>query len=140
MGYDEIIVNLPISATRKGFSVYHYPIAFYYRECDNQTKSSTNILKTILYLYIMNFQYFYNHTSPTEVYPDFHLEGPLRPLGFNEIIRYNRKLFYISHQQGFHRFPLSHRVSLVECDNQTKRLFPEAAFFQGRRKTPGIRY
>jgi len=28
MGYDEIIVILPISATSKGFSVYHYPIAF----------------------------------------------------------------------------------------------------------------
>ena len=28
MRYDEIIVNCIISATRKSFSAYHYPIAF----------------------------------------------------------------------------------------------------------------
>jgi len=44
-GYDEIIVKYSISATSKGFSVHHYPIAFYiengitkqkafFRECE----------------------------------------------------------------------------------------------------------
>ena len=111
------------------------------RQWDNQTKSSTNKFKTILYIYIMKFQYFCNNTLSYGSLSRFSSgRAGLMPLGFKRITWDNRKLFYIIHQQGFHRFPISHRVSLVECDSQTKRLFPEAAFFQGRRKTPGIRY
>ena len=39
MGYDEIIVNYFISATSKGFSVFHYPIAFFKGHRIIQSKS-----------------------------------------------------------------------------------------------------
>jgi len=59
---------------------------------------------------------------------------------YNRIRWDNRKFIYISHQKEFQRLPLSHHVSLGECDNQTKCLFPDAAFFQGWSNASGTRH
>ena len=101
VGYDEIIVNCFISATSKGFSDYHYPIAFL--KDHGITKQNSN---TII-IYVIALQHFCNNTLSSGSLSRFS-SGRARESspGYNEIIV---NLFISATSKGFsvYHYPIA---------------------------------
>ena len=129
--------NLTYIIRQQGFQRLAISHRILLRQWDNQTKSSTNILNITIFLQYVILIFCNNTLTPSLFSRCCEAaraqlsaeggrvgEGRVRSLKYNEITWDNRKLFYISHQQGFQRLSLSHCVFYRDWDNQTKCLFP----------------